>query len=162
MKLRELAETCHWAFGLVIDGEAIDKQALNAARHFAGWNGIASIEPPEPPDPPQSVIYDPITGWFGGVYGGTVVTPPAPSLPDPMPEPGSLSLETAITDSEWAIIRPLFMLYVERENARALEASRGLGVDPYGRSVDQIEGDIRQYEVTELPRLAFQQHAETI
>jgi hypothetical protein len=59
-----------------------------------------------------------------------------------------------LTDSEWAIIRPLFMLYVERENAVYLEASRGMGLDVYGRSVAEITGDITNFEM-ELPKLAF-------
>ena len=60
-----------------------------------------------------------------------------------------------ITSSEWGVIKPLFMLYVERENARALEASRGMGVDVYGRDVNTIENDIRQYETVDMPRFAF-------
>ena len=47
--------------------------------------------------------------------------------------------------SEWAIIKPLFELYVERENAMHLEASRVLGVDVYGRGVSEVKQDINQY-----------------
>jgi len=65
-----------------------------------------------------------------------------------------IDLNYCITDSEWAIIRPLFDLYVERENAIHLEASRGMGVDVFGRSVSEINSDIAQKE-SELPRLAF-------
>jgi len=61
---------------------------------------------------------------------------------------------TAMTDSEWALIRPLFLLYVERETALQLEASRGLGIDPFGRSSGEVANDITQME-TELPRRAF-------
>jgi hypothetical protein len=46
------------------------------------------------------------------------------------------------------------MLYVERENAVYLEASRGMGLDVYGRSVAEITGDITNFEM-ELPKLAF-------
>lgn len=67
-----------------------------------------------------------------------------------------------LTASEWGVIKPLFLLYVERENARALEASRGQGVDVYGRDVNSIEGDIRQYETVDLPRLAFAALPESI
>lgn len=61
---------------------------------------------------------------------------------------------TELTDSEWAVIRPLFMLYVERENAIYLEASRGLGLDVYGRTVAEVTMDIVNFEL-ELPKLAF-------
>lgn len=71
---------------------------------------------------------------------------PIPNLP--------LDETCELTDSEWAIIRPLFMLYVERENAVYLEASRGMGLDVYGRSVSEITGDITNFEI-ELPKLAF-------
>jgi len=67
-----------------------------------------------------------------------------------------------ITPSEWGLIKPLAALYVERENARALEASRGQGVDVYGRSVSEIEQSITQYEVMDLPRLAFSCAPESI
>jgi hypothetical protein len=59
-----------------------------------------------------------------------------------------------LSDSEWAVIRPLFLLYVERENAVYLEASRGLGLDVYGRTVSEVSGDINLFE-QELPKLAF-------
>jgi hypothetical protein len=67
-----------------------------------------------------------------------------------------------VTASEWGIIKPLVLLYVERENARALEASRGTGVDVYGRSVSEIEQSIAQYELVDLPRLSFRAAPETI
>ena len=51
-----------------------------------------------------------------------------------------------LTMSEWGIIRPLFLLYVERETALNLEASRGMGVDVYGRSTSEIQSEIQQYE----------------
>lgn len=59
-----------------------------------------------------------------------------------------------LTDSEWAIIRPLFLLYLERETAYLLEASRGSGVDVYGRSVAEISGDIATVE-SEMAHRAF-------
>jgi hypothetical protein len=70
--------------------------------------------------------------------------------------PNPTSLETCVTDSDWAIIRPLFALYVERENAIFLEASRGLGVDVFGRSVSEVSQEITTTEA-ELPHKAFMQ-----
>ena len=73
-----------------------------------------------------------------------------------LPPPISYDLDTCIHLSEWALIKPLFMLYVERESAIQLEASRGLGIDVFGRSVSEIEQDIRAYEQG-LPLQAFTQ-----
>lgn len=67
---------------------------------------------------------------------------------------GEIDGSTGVSVSEWAVIRPLFLLYVERENALQLEASRGLGVDVYGRDSASIAADIMQIEA-ELPLKAF-------
>ncbi len=76
--------------------------------------------------------------------------------------PPVLSPDIDVTDGEWSIIKPLYMLYVERENARALEASRGLGVDVFGRTISEIATEISQYETVDLPRLAFSCQPESI
>lgn len=54
--------------------------------------------------------------------------------------------ETPLTASEWSIIRPLFLLYVERETALQLEATRVMGADPFGRSSSEIAAEIQQVE----------------
>ena len=77
---------------------------------------------------------------------------------DPAP---AIDSDTEITVSEWALVRPLFMLYVERETALQLEASRGMGIDPYGRSASEIASEIAQFEA-ELPRRAFFQAILTV
>lgn len=69
--------------------------------------------------------------------------------------------ETEISDSEWALIRPLFLLYVERETALQLEASRGLGLDVFGRSASEVAADINAMEA-EMPRRAFYQPIVTV
>jgi len=67
----------------------------------------------------------------------------------------NINEHTLINNSHWALISPLFLLYIERESALQLEAARGgFGVEPFGRSSSEIATDIRQYEM-ELPRLAF-------
>jgi len=68
---------------------------------------------------------------------------------------------TEISDSEWALIRPLFLLYVERETALQLEASRGLGLDVFGRSASEVAADINAMEA-EMPRRAFYQPIVTV
>ncbi len=79
-------------------------------------------------------------------------------------EPISLSAidsNTELTVSEWAVIRPLFVLYVEYETAINLEASRGMGVEPFGRSSSEIKAEIQQFE-NELSHRAFVHPVETI
>ncbi|MCF7995420.1 MAG: hypothetical protein K9L88_11330 [Chromatiaceae bacterium] len=66
-----------------------------------------------------------------------------------------------LTDSEWGWIRPLFALYVQREQALQLEATRGLGADVFGRSSSEIATDIERQEA-ELPRRAFLQPVFTV
>lgn len=82
-----------------------------------------------------------------------VVIPPA-AVP-------ALSGTTEINESEWALMRPLFMLYIERETALQLEASRGLGMDVFGRSSSEVAGDIVQIEM-ELPHRAFCREIVTV
>ncbi|MDD5272657.1 MAG: hypothetical protein PHU14_08065 [Methylovulum sp.] len=53
---------------------------------------------------------------------------------------------TELTASEWALIRPLFLLYVERETALQLEASRTLGVELFGRPSAAVAADIAAAE----------------
>lgn len=63
-----------------------------------------------------------------------------------------------LNPSEYAVIKRLFELYVERENAMHIEASRGLGVDVFGRTVSEIEQEIIQAE-QDLPKRAFMEPA---
>lgn len=66
-----------------------------------------------------------------------------------------------INPSELAIIRPLFDLYVERENASHIEASRALGVELFCRAVSEVQVDIKEYEDL-LPKKAFMEEPFTI
>ena len=77
-----------------------------------------------------------------------------------MPAP-DIDGDTAITTSEWALIRPLFLLYAERETALQLEASRGMGIDPFGRSASEIAAEITQAEA-DMPHRAFFQPIITV
>jgi hypothetical protein len=163
-KLAELAADVHWAFGIVLDDSVLEQQAVNAARTYLAWGHIASIDPVVMVDaPPTCPAPDPAAEVVMG-YNGTIFdAPPRPPRVPTYPAPTTpLTAASDITDGEWGLIRPLYLLYVERENARALEASRGLGVDVYGRTVDQVEADIRQYETQDLPHLAFAQTIETV
>lgn len=80
---------------------------------------------------------------------------------DKEPPEQSINGDTGITTSEWALVRPLFLLYMERETALQLEASRGMGADPFGRSSSEVAIEITQLE-SEMPRKAFYQPIITI
>jgi hypothetical protein len=110
--------------GNLLDENTVLAQALAATRFYAGYAIIRARD-----------------------------IPPAEPDEDPVPVP-PIDGELDIGESEWAIIRPLFLLYVERETALQLEASRGMGVDPFGRSASEISGDIAQQEM-DLPHKAF-------
>lgn len=92
-----------------------------------------------------------------GFYAGYALIRAREGL-DPVP---AIDGDLEISESEWALIRPLCMLYVERETALQLEASRGFGIDPYGRSASEIANDIAQAEA-ELPHRAFSQPIVTV
>ena len=66
-----------------------------------------------------------------------------------------------LTPSEYAIIKPIFWLYVELECAGAIEASRGLGVDVFGRMTSEIAQEITIKE-QDMAKLAFVEPAFTV
>lgn len=67
-----------------------------------------------------------------------------------------------ITLSEWAEIRPLFVLYVERENALHMEATGILSAGGgFGRSSSEVGGEIAQMEA-DFPRRVFYHPIVTI
>lgn len=68
---------------------------------------------------------------------------------------------TELSISEWAVIKPLFLLYVERETALQTEATGMQGVAGYGRNSSEVNGEIAIYE-RELPQKASSSAAFTI
>lgn len=132
--------------GIVLDEETVLAQALAAARYCGGYGPFDALLPATaftelPPEPRAP--------WeFSSSY-------PRFPIPDDLYSTSDFfEIDTPLTQSEWAIVRPLFMLYVERENAVYLEASRSLGVDVYGRSASEIAQDIVQREA-DVQRLMF-------
>lgn len=90
-------------------------------------------------------------------FAGYAVLAHFANQPTPItPTVTQIDSTVALTTSEWAIIQPLFNAYVDHENALRLEASRGLGLDVFGRSVSEMAGEIKQLEA-DLPRKAFYQ-----
>lgn len=71
------------------------------------------------------------------------------------PSIAAVTPDCILNAGEWQLVRPLFVLYVERSNALRLEASRGEGVDPYGRGSSEVATEILNYETEILPRKAF-------
>lgn len=79
-----------------------------------------------------------------------------------LPKPEDILPSTAITNGEWATIKPLFVLYVELQNSMRLEASRSLGTDVYGRATSEITADITRMESEEIPRKCFREDVMTV
>lgn len=111
--------------GNTLTEEQITRNLLKAVRLYAGYAVISSLDVGE-----------------DGTHSD-------------LPEGNDLSVcDVDLNHSEMAIIRPLFDLYVELENATGLESARGDGLDVYGRSTGEIQQDINQKEL-EMHRIAF-------
>ncbi|MCK9394238.1 MAG: hypothetical protein M0Q44_01440 [Methylobacter sp.] len=119
-------ETSERPVGNMLDAPGILALAIAATNFYAGYANLAA-------------------------HLAIPIADPAPVPPTPYP---AITGATEISVSEWAVIRSLFMLYVERETAIQLEASRGLGVDVFGRSSSEISSDIALYE-SNLPSNVF-------
>lgn len=109
--------------GLVLDETESLQCLLEAVRYYAGYGTIASVS--------ARTAADELA---------------------PVTDLAKIEATTVLSVGEWGIVRPLFVLYVERENATRLEASRMMGVDVYGRSVAEIAGDIKMMEDETIPQ----------
>lgn len=133
--------------GIVISVAQVEAQACAALRMYAGYGQIASLLKPVQLAVDAAGLCASAADWFnalGALYK----------------EPCSL-IGAEVSYSEWAVVRPLFILYVDREQALHLEATRFLGVDGFGRSSSEIQQDIMTHE-QDLPRHAFGQPVLTI
>lgn len=120
--------------GLMLDDAFVMRCLRKAVRFYCAYAKLTS------PDVADDGIHDPISASNE-------------AAPDPQ--------DFDLNPSEFGIIRPLFDLYVEHENAVMLEASRGMGADVFGRTVTEIQQDINLAEA-ELPKKAFIELPETI
>lgn len=80
--------------------------------------------------------------------------------------PGPLALaaidqQLPLSNSDWAVIDPLWKLYMERERALIIESGRGMGDVGFGRSSSEIAPDITMYE-NDLHMKAFSMAPFTI
>lgn len=133
--------------GLVVALEQVQQLAVDACRFYAAYGRIKSVAIVAPVD----------TGDDQAVHTFTDIGEAGEPSPPGAPEnsPTIVGSNIALSIGEWEIIRPLFVLYVERENALHLEATRGMGVDPYGRSVSEVTSDITLAEETVMARAFF-------
>ncbi len=106
---------------LVLDLQESMQCALRAARFYAAYGPIKSIQP-DGNEPIKTIL--------------------------------AIAPSTCLTVGEWGLIMPLFVLYLELENALRLEASRANGLEPYGRDSTTIAGDITIAE-SDMPTRAF-------
>lgn len=112
---------------------------------------------------PVSVVLDPATVLAQAVvavkyYAGFAELIANDGVEPPLP---AVSEATELSNSEWSVIKPLFVLYIERESAIHQEASRGLGLDVFGRSTSEIAQDIANLELN-MPMNAFYQPIVTV
>ncbi len=141
--------------GNILDPQQVVAQAIAAVSFYAGYAVLSANFEIQIAKLPVMIMPRPVnSGGFNSFYTGygNLVPMSLPVIPDqdiaaPTEYP-EITLLTDITVSEWALIRPLFLLYIERENAIQLEASRGMGVDPFGRSSSEVAGDIVQMELS--------------
>lgn len=131
---------------LLIDDDQLLECGLAATRFYAGYGDIRSVS--------KSDVLQEAAG-----PDAPVPTPPDPEVYAthalPIKDLSLIDEDTELSVGEWAIIKPLFHLYVERENAYRLEATRVLGADVYGRTVAEAAQDIKDMENDILPAKAF-------
>lgn len=72
-----------------------------------------------------------------------------------------IAADTQLTFSEIEVIRPLWMLFNEKEISGMMELSRGMGVEQAMRSVAEVEMAIAEYQMR-LPDLAFYEPVRSI
>jgi hypothetical protein len=134
---------------LVMSDDELGQYGLEAVRYYAGWGDIKSIS------------HSDVLPGAGVTF--TPADPPAELVPSlPIKDLALITEAIDLSVGEWAVIRPLFVLYVERENALRLEASRASGLEVYGRSVSEITSDIARMEDEILPQRAFSYVTETV
>lgn len=135
--------------GLVLSLEQCQQLGVDALRYYAGYGQLQIIQPPREDDDTTAPNAPVRHGDIGKV--GEITTK----------QHAQVGSNAEVTVGEWEIIRPLFALYVERENAKALEATRGLGLDVFGRTVSEVASDIVPAEA-EVQTRAFSQPILTV
>lgn len=139
--------------GIVLEETQVLGHCLAATRFYAGYGDIRSLS--------GSGVLQSAPG--DGKTRPAALDPEPDVLPAlPVTDIEMIDEGTDLTVGEWAIIKPLFVLYIDKENAMLLEATRGMGADPYGRSVSEIAQEISVMETDTLPAKAFQHAIITV
>lgn len=133
--------------GLMLTADELEDCALRATRYYAGYGKITSID-----------------GADNQPAAGELPTDPPAELGEayPIKALAAIAVDVELTVGEWAVISPLFNLYVEQATAVRLEASRSGGIEPFGRTSSEIHAEITLMESETLPQRAFSQFAVTI
>ncbi len=141
----------------LLEPERVLAQAIAATQFYAGYGhvDVLSFEPPEKPVEAPAPV-DPLAILIDTTAKPKRLIDEPTALPFPPIPFDALSDNTVVSPSDWAIIRPLFLLYCEREQALMLESSRVMGVDVFGRASSEVQQDINTAEA-ELPQKAFVQ-----
>lgn len=127
MKISQLVEQfiAVLPIGCALDEEQITRSLRAAVRKYCGYAQLASAQSTD------------------GVHTDIDATPTALGAQD-----------FDLNPSELAIIEPLWVMYMEKENSTVYEVSRSQGADPWGRAVAEVAVAIADYE-TRLPSLTF-------
>ncbi|MGB0504533.1 MAG: hypothetical protein ACPGGD_10795 [Thalassolituus sp.] len=83
------------------------------------------------------------------------------SLEEAEDETYEISVNTVLTAGEWTLINPLFLLYVEKEQATQMESAQVMGITQYGRTSSEVQSDIAAIQES-LPRLSFSSEIITV
>lgn len=153
MNLWSLAREYESTRVLVLESSSILQCMHEAVRYYCAYGDVRSLSKSDPLLPGVVATSD----MAGEVAQAAVVSDAFPDAPSGLPIKSidHITDDTVLTPGEWAIVKPLFILYVEREQATHLEASRGLAVDVFGRSVAEIQADITLMETETLPSRCF-------
>jgi hypothetical protein len=156
--------------GQLLEDERIQAMAVAATHFYVGFGhlnsaGVDTLPPVNQPSFSNSLA-DSLSGMVAVIDPlqqsvANRLVPQPTGLPFPAIGLETITAETDVTASDWALIRPLFLLYCEREQALMLESSRVMGVDVFGRSSGEVQQDITNYEA-DLPQKAFIQPVFTI
>lgn len=134
-KLSELVhefENLSQAVGLVLHTDQLQQLAVDATRYYCAYGSLESAK-----------TGTDVVGQLGRPLVGFSFLDDLGIVSTSDTKVGS---NVELTLHEWAVIRPLFALLVERQNAIHLEASRGQGVDVYGRSVSECNAELPEVE----------------
>lgn len=139
--------------GNILTDEQIERHLKNAVRFYCGWATLVNA--------PSAFQ---VAQTEARLAGADLLFPePGQAVHSPVDASNVLTgaQDFDLSPSEYALIWPLFRLYVEREDAIGLESSRSLGIEQYGRSTAEVEAAIVAYEEM-LPKRAFMYEVITI